>query len=232
MSDALVVFSGGQDSTTCLYWARERFSSVLAVTFDYGQRHRRELDSAKNIAKLAGVRHETIDVGPIFAGLSPLTDQTLDVQSFAPDAPLPGGLADTFVPGRNILFLTIAANRAYVAGCDSLVIGVAQQDYGGYPDCREDFICKMESAVSSGLDRHVKILAPLMDLTKAESVALAKSLPGCMEALALSTTCYNGAFPPCGTCHSCILRQRGFNEAGVVDPLLALAGVGINSRNL
>lgn len=221
MSNALVVFSGGQDSTTCLYWARERFSSILALTFDYGQRHYRELESAKQISRLAGVNHETIDVGSIFAGLSPLTDRSLTVQSFAPDAPLPGGLADTFVPGRNILFLTIAANRAYVAGCDSLIIGVAQQDYGGYPDCREDFISKMELAVSSGLDRKVQIIAPLMDLTKAETVALAKSLPGCMDALALSTTCYNGAFPPCGTCHSCILRQRGFAEAGVVDPLVA-----------
>ncbi len=219
MSKALVIFSGGQDSTTCLYWAKQRFDDVFALTFDYGQRHRIELESAEKIAAVAGVRQEVLDLGPIFKGLSPLTDLLRDVEQYDDVGALPSGLADTFVPGRNILFLTIAANRAYVLGCESLIIGVAQQDYGGYPDCRQDFIDKMQSAMASGLESDLKILTPLMNMTKSDTVSLGQSLPGCMEALALSTTCYNGA-PPCGACNSCLLRAKGFAQAGVADPLL------------
>jgi 7-cyano-7-deazaguanine synthase len=133
MSKALVVFSGGQDSTTCLYWAKQRFDSVRALTFDYGQRHRLELDSARTIAQMAGVEQEVIDLGHIFAGLSPLTDLSRPVEAYDDVENLPQGIASTFVPGRNILFLSVAANRAYVLGCDTVVIGVAQQDFGGYP---------------------------------------------------------------------------------------------------
>lgn len=217
---ALVVFSGGQDSTTCLFWAREHYGSACAVTFDYGQRHRREIESARRIASEFGFAHEIIDLGALFAGLSPLTDHSRAVDKYEPGQPLPGGLASTFVPGRNILFATIAANRAYVLDCDAIVLGVAQQDFGGYPDCRQDFIDKMEAALASGLDRHIKIETPLMHLSKKQTVELAVTLPNCMQALAYSTTCYEGHFPPCGTCHSCILRQKGFAEAGVNDPLL------------
>jgi 7-cyano-7-deazaguanine synthase len=226
MAKALVVLSGGQDSTTCLFWAKQRFDDVLALTFDYRQRHSAEIESARRIAKLAKVEHEIIDLGPIFAGLSPLTDKSRQVETFKDADSLPSGLADTFVPGRNILFLTVAANRAYVAGCDALIIGVAQQDYGGYPDCRADFIGKMQVALSSGLEKQVEILTPLMNLTKKEIVQLAQSLPGCLDALAYSLTCYNGAQPPCRKCHSCLLRERGFAEAGIEDPLLAGALAG------
>ncbi len=104
MSNALVVFSGGQDSTTCVYWAKQRFKTVYAVTFDYRQRHRSELDSAKKIAKMAGVVHEIIDLGPIFAGLSPLTDPSRPVEKYEDVESIPAGVASTFVPGRNILF--------------------------------------------------------------------------------------------------------------------------------
>jgi 7-cyano-7-deazaguanine synthase len=223
MSNALVVFSGGQDSTTCLYWAKQRFKDVFAVSFDYGQRHSIELESAKKIAALAGVQHEIIDLGPVFAGLSPLTDKRRAVETYDTVDAIPGGLADTFVPGRNILFFSVAANRAYVHDCNTLVVGVSQQDYGGYPDCRHDFIAKMTAALASGLDRPFKIEAPLMNRTKAESVELAAMLPGCLEAMAHSTTCYNGSYPPCRQCNSCLLRQKGFEEAGVPDPLLVRA---------
>ncbi|OPZ90607.1 MAG: 7-cyano-7-deazaguanine synthase [bacterium ADurb.Bin425] len=141
---------------------------------------------------------------------------------------LPSGVATTFVPGRNILFFTIAANRAYVHNVDSIVVGVAQQDYGGYPDCRQDFISKLEAALVSGLDRRLEIVTPLMNMTKKETVELAQSLPGCLDALAYSTTCYEGHFPPCGKCHSCVLRAKGFAEAGVNDPLLERAAVAIS----
>jgi len=220
MNKALVIFSGGQDSTTCLYWAKQRFDEVFALTFDYGQRHRLELESARKIAEMAAISQEVIELGQIFKGLSPLTDLSRKVETFADVDSVPSGLADTFVPGRNILFLTIAANRAYVLGCESLIIGVAQQDYGGYPDCRQDFITKMQNAMTSGLDSDLKILAPLMNMTKENTVTLAQSLPGCMEALAYSTTCYNGVVPPCGSCNSCLLRAKGFTQARAQDPLL------------
>jgi 7-cyano-7-deazaguanine synthase len=220
MSKALVVFSGGQDSTTCLYYAREHYEEVFALTFNYGQRHVLELESARKIAQLAAVAHEIIEMGPLFAGLSPLTNHAIDVPAYEEVEAVPEGIADTFVPGRNILFLTIAANRAYVLGADTLVLGVAQQDFGGYPDCRLDFIEKMEAALVSGLEFPLKIVTPLMHLTKEETVKMAQVLPGCLEALAYSTTCYNGCFPPCGTCNSCLLRKKGFTQAGVEDPLL------------
>jgi 7-cyano-7-deazaguanine synthase len=221
MPKALVVFSGGQDSTTCLYWAKQRFDVVHALTFDYGQRHRLELESAKTIAQMAGIAQEVINLGHIFAGLSPLTDLSRPVEAYDDVENLPQGIASTFVPGRNILFLSVAANRAYVLGCDTVVIGVAQQDFGGYPDCRLDFIEKMQSALASGLDAPLNIETPLMNLTKKETVMLAQALSGCLDALAYSTTCYNGQSPPCGHCNSCLLRAKGFDQAGIVDPLLS-----------
>jgi len=229
MSNALVVFSGGQDSTTCVYWAKQRFKTVYTVTFDYRQRHSIELDSARKIAQMAGVANEVIDLGPIFAGLSPLTDHSLSVEKYKAGESLPEGIANTFVPGRNILFFSVAANRAYVNDCNTLVVGVSQEDFGGYPDCRHDFIAKMTAALASGLDRPFKIEAPLMYRTKAEAVELAAALPGCMEALAYSTTCYSGTFPPCQECNSCILRARGFAEAKIDDPLLVRASLEVTA---
>jgi len=229
MSNALVVFSGGQDSTTCVYWAKQRFKTVYAVTFDYRQRHALELESAKKIAQMAGIEHEIIDLGPIFAGASPLTDHSLKVETFEDAESIPEGLANTFVPGRNILFFSVAANRAYVNDCNSLVVGVSQEDFGGYPDCRHDFIAKMTAALASGLDRPFKIEAPLMNRTKGEAVELAAILPGCLDALAYSTTCYNGTFPPCLECNSCLLRQKGFAEANVKDPLLVRAAAEVSA---
>ena len=221
---ALVIFSGGQDSTTCLYWAKQRFKQVSAVTFCYGQRHRREIESARVIAGMAGIAHEVVDIGAVFAGSSPLTCDRPLAQYHDADS-LPQGLEDTFVPGRNILFLTVAANRAYVSGCNHVVIGVTQEDFGGYPDCRDHFIEAMQTALSLGLDRPLQIHAPLQHLRKKEIVELAAKLDGCMEALAHSTTCYAGSLPPCGTCHSCLLRSRGFAEAGIADPLVTPLGV-------
>ncbi|HEY4001595.1 MAG TPA: 7-cyano-7-deazaguanine synthase QueC [Candidatus Xenobia bacterium] len=221
MSSALVIFSGGQDSTTCLFWARQHFDKVGAVTFDYGQRHHVEVDAARRIAELAKVDLEVTDLGLVFKGSSPLTNPSQAVEQYDSPSHLPGGLENTFVPGRNILFLSVAANRAWVGGYRTLVMGVGQEDYGGYPDCRQDFISKMQAALSSGLDSPLDILTPLMHLSKRQTVELAATLPGCLDALALSHTCYQGTRPPCMACHACLLRQRGFDEAGMTDPLLA-----------
>ncbi len=220
---ALVVLSGGQDSTTCLYWAKQRFKNVLALSFAYGQRHIVELESARQICLRAEIKHEIVDLGAIFQNMSSLTDIDREI----PDASVNHAVSDTsslpstFVPGRNILFLSLAASRAYVLNCDSIVIGVSQEDYAGYPDCRESFINSMAESIARGLDRTIRVEAPLLHLTKKETVELATKLPGCLEALAFSTTCYNGSMPPCGDCNACLLRARGFEQAGIEDPLLS-----------
>lgn len=216
----MVILSGGQDSVTCLYWALAQKREVVCLTFDYGQRHRRELECAARIAEMAAVPQITVDLGALFAGTSPLTDLSRDVEQYQDADSLPGGLEKTFVPGRNLLFLAVAANRAYVEKCQTLVIGVSQEDFGGYPDCREEFLNSMERSIETALDRKIQIEAPLLFKDKKKTVELAAELPGCWEALAHSHTCYEGKFPPCGHCHSCLLRARGFEQTGKSDPLL------------
>ncbi|AXE34237.1 7-cyano-7-deazaguanine synthase QueC [Chromobacterium phragmitis] len=216
---ALVVLSGGQDSTTCLYWALRRFGAgnVEAVTFDYGQRHRVELDCARKIAALAGVRQTILPIDTFAAiGGNALTDAGI-----APEDGVREGdaLPNTFVPGRNLVFLTFAAAFAYTLGSRHLVTGVAQTDYSGYPDCRENTLKALEVALRLGMDSRVELHAPLMYLSKAETVTLAQQV-GALDALAWSHTCYNGEVPPCGRCASCELRAKGFAEAGVPDPLV------------
>ncbi|SME99099.1 7-cyano-7-deazaguanine synthase QueC [Pseudogulbenkiania subflava] len=220
---ALVVLSGGQDSTTCLYWALQRFGAdkVEAVTFDYGQRHRVELDSARAIAALAGVPHTVLPIDTFAAiGGNALTDASITPEQGAradDDTELP----NTFVPGRNLIFLNFAAAFGYTRGARHLVTGVAQTDYSGYPDCRENTLKALELALRLGLDARVELHTPLMYLSKADTVHLAQQV-GAMAALAYSHTCYNGEQPPCGHCAACELRAKGFAEAGVADPLVEL----------
>lgn len=212
---AVVLFSGGQDSTTCLAWAAARFRRLLAVTIDYGQRHRIELDAARAIATAAGVEHITLpcDSFRALGGNSLTGDQTVEATVPA------GGLPNTFVPGRNLIFLTLAAAVAWQRGISELVTGVCQTDYSGYPDCRADTMTALQAALRAGLDAPLTIHAPLMHLTKAETVLMMRDL-GRLDWLALSHTCYNGSVPPCGRCPACALRAKGFAEAGVTDPLL------------
>ena len=214
---ALVVLSGGQDSTTCLYWAIDRFGrdNVSSVTFDYGQRHRIELESAANVASHAGVENACLPIDTFTAlGGDALTDPGTPVEDH--DG---AGLPNTFVPGRNIIFLTYAAAYAYQRNIDHLVTGVAQTDYSGYPDCREATLASLQQTLCLGLEREIEIHAPLMHLSKKETVELAREL-GALDAMALTQTCYNGERPPCGSCPACRLRAKGFAEAGVEDPLL------------
>jgi 7-cyano-7-deazaguanine synthase len=218
----LVVLSGGQDSTTCLYWAIDRFGLAVVdtVTFDYGQRHRVELDCAAKVAAFAGVSNTCLPIDTLAAlGGDSLTDTNIDVASETdPDT----GLPNTFVPGRNLIFLTYAAALAYRRGIPNLVTGVAQTDYSGYPDCREETIIALQQTLRLGMESEVIIHTPLMHLTKKETVELARDL-GALPAMAHTHTCYNGDRPPCGRCPACVLRAKGFAEAGVVDPLLASA---------
>lgn len=231
---ALVVLSGGQDSTTCLYWAIQQGYDVHTVTFHYGQKHAVEVDSAIKIAEMAGIpieKQQYITMAPsILKGMSPLVNPNEKLEQYADHHSLPGGLEKTFVPMRNQLFLTLAANRAYVMGCNVLVTGVCQEDSGGYPDCRATFISALQDAINYGTFTGepgtlppLRILTPLMYLTKADSVRMAMAIPGCMDALAYSHTAYDGAYPPVGHDHATLLRAKGFEEAGVPDPLVVRA---------
>jgi 7-cyano-7-deazaguanine synthase len=215
---ALVVLSGGQDSTTCLYWAIERFGleNVSSVTFDYGQRHRIELSAAREIADLLKVPNAMLPINTFAAlGGDALTDSQIPV---AGEVDEESGLPNTFVPGRNLIFLTFAAAYAYQHGIVHLVTGVAQTDYSGYPDCREETMRSLQTALQNGMDSGIQIHTPLMHLSKKATVQLADEL-GALPAMALTHTCYNGVRPPCGTCPACELRARGFEEAGIDDPL-------------
>ena len=218
-SKALVVLSGGQDSTTCLYWAIDRFgrANVSSITFDYGQKHRIELECARNVAADTGVPNVCLPIDTFAAlGGDALTDAAIAV-SDAADAETE--LPVTFVPGRNLIFMTFAAAYAYRHDARHLVTGVAQTDYSGYPDCRETTMAALQEAISLGMDREFTIHTPLMHRSKKETVELAVQL-GALDAMALTHTCYNGRRPPCGECQACRLRARGFAEAGVRDPLL------------
>lgn len=216
---ALVVLSGGQDSTTCLHWAIDRFgrTNVSSITFDYGQKHRIELECAREVAAAAGVANVCLPIDTFAAlGGDALTDMAIPVSD---EADQETELPVTFVAGRNLIFLTFAAAYAYRHGIQHIVTGVAQTDYSGYPDCREETMAALQRAITLGMDREFTIHTPLMHRSKKETVELAVRL-GALEAMALTHTCYKGLRPPCGECQACRLRARGFAEAGVQDPLL------------
>lgn len=235
---AVVVLSGGQDSTTCLFWALAHgVDKVYPVTFDYNQRHRREIDSSIEVVEIARTvygtnrvqDHEIIELGPILKGTSPLVSNE-KLEQYPDHASLPGGLEKTFVPMRNQLFLTIAANRAAVYECEALITGVCEEDFGGYPDCRQTFIDALQHACNlgtftgqDGAPESLAILTPLMKLTKKQTVLMALKLQGCYRALAWSHTSYDGAYPPTGHDHATLLRAKGFEEAGIPDPLVLRA---------
>ena len=169
---AVVLFSGGQDSTTCLFWALEHFARVEAVAFRYGQKHAVELEQAARIAVMAGVSLRVFDLTGTLSG-SALTEHDADVSA---SHALDPGLPASFVPGRNALFLTVAAAHAYTQGSYDLVGGMCQTDYSGYPDCRRDFVDATEHSLSLALGHRLRIHTPLMWLTKAQTWKLAADL--------------------------------------------------------
>lgn len=233
---ALVILSGGQDSTTCLFWAKPRYAEVHAITFDYGQRHRIELDAARTVAAKAGVAsHEIVTVPECLKGTSPLTDPTKELEKYQDAEQMDQIIGDrrelTFVPMRNALFLTIAANRAELLGRCDLVTGVCQMDNANYDDCRQTFIDAAEYYINTALGHDhrgtpaIAIRTPLMTLTKAETVELAFTLPGCWDAMAFTHTSYDGRYPPTDNNHANVLRADGFEKAGRPDPLVVRAYV-------
>ena len=218
---AVVCMSGGQDSTTCLAWALSKWENVEAVNFNYGQRHLREVEACRAICTETKVPYVEIDIPALRQiGGGGLTSDDIPIEEVHPLFPnLPG----SFVPLRNLILLSTAAAYALKKGYLNVVTGVCQTDYSGYPDCRASFLRCLELTIHQALDlsleRRFAIHAPLMYKTKAESVWMMQEL-GRLPLLAYSHTCYNNEFPPCGKCPACVLRAKGFEEAGVKDPLL------------
>lgn len=232
---ALVVLSGGQDSTTCLFWAKRIYEEVHAITFDYGQRHQIEIEAAITVANMAKIAsHEIIYIRDCLVSTSPLTSAAKleQYENFKQMDRVIGDRVElTFVPMRNMLFLTIAMNRAVALGQGTDVItGICQADNANYPDCTEAFRQAFEQAAGRALQSTPdpenpvwRVIAPFIFMSKAEMVAVARDLPGCWHALAYSHTSYDGKYPPVDMNHSNVLRAQGFEEAGLPDPLVLRA---------
>lgn len=205
---ALVVFSGGQDSTTCLFWAKRRFKKVMALSFRYGQKHEVEVEIARQIAEESNVEFEIMDISFI-SGLShgcSLTDSSIkmDTEQIGTIPP------NTFVPGRNLFFLSIAAVYARDHDCMNIVTGVSETDYSGYPDCRDAFIKSLNVSLNLAMDEQFVIHTPLMWRDKCQTWELAEEL-GVFDLVRYKTlTCYNGIKGNgCGECPACKLRRAG-----------------------
>ncbi|MEW4265698.1 7-cyano-7-deazaguanine synthase QueC [Priestia megaterium] len=205
---AIVVFSGGQDSTTCLFWALKNFKEVETVTFQYGQRHSQEIEVAKAIAADLGVKHTVLDMS-LLNQLAPnaLTRDDIAIEQKE------GELPTTFVDGRNLLFLSFAAVLAKNCGGRHIVTGVCETDFSGYPDCRDVFVKSLNVTLNLSMDFEFVIHTPLMWIDKAETWALADEL-GALEYVREKTlTCYNGIVADgCGECPACQLRKRGLDQ--------------------
>ncbi|MER2113542.1 MAG: 7-cyano-7-deazaguanine synthase QueC [Solibacillus isronensis] len=203
---AVVVFSGGQDSTTCLFWALKNFKEVEVVTFDYGQRHALEIECAKQIAQELNVRHHILNMS-LLNQLAPnaLTRDDIEIQEG-----VAGELPSTFVPGRNLVFLSFAGILASQIGAKHIVTGVCETDFSGYPDCRDAFVKSLNVTLNLSMDTSFVIHTPLMWINKAETWALADQL-GAFDFVRQKTlTCYNGIIADgCGECPACKLRLQG-----------------------
>lgn len=206
---AVVVFSGGQDSTTCLFWAKKTFKEVVAVTFDYNQRHKQEIECAQAIAKETGVEHYILDMEL----LNQLAPNALTRNNIAVKDGENGELPSTFVPGRNLLFLSFAAVLASQVGAKHLVTGVSETDFSGYPDCRDSFIKSLNVTINLAMDQNFVIHTPLMWLDKAETWKLADELSVLDLIKTKTLTCYEGIIGDgCGTCPACVLRRNGYEK--------------------
>ena len=216
---AVIVLSGGLDSTTCMGMAKEKGYELYPITFHYGQKHNREVEQAKKVADYYNAPdHRIVNISFLNQiGGSALTDDSIDVPTDMDENEIPV----TYVPARNMIFLSLASAYAEVIGAEAIYIGVSAVDYSGYPDCRPEFIESMNETVNlatkaGATGSKMKIETPLINLTKADTVeeGLRLSVP-----YELTTSCYNGEEEACGECDSCRLRLKGFEEAGAVDPI-------------
>jgi len=218
---AVVLLSGGLDSTVCMAVAHSKGYELFPISFNYNQRHDRELVSAASVAKhYQASKHIVIKTNMDSIGGSALTDSELAVpQGHVENQEIP----ITYVPARNLIFLSYALGYAEVTGADKIFIGVNALDYSGYPDCRPEFINLFQQvadySTKAGVqdNRRITVETPLLHLSKKEIVLLGQELHAPLK---LTTSCYNGAEAACGQCDSCLLRLKGFADAGVVDPIL------------
>ena len=221
MSGDVVVLSGGLDSTVCTALAAREAGPLLALSFDYGQRHRVELARAAEVARHYGAEHLVVPIDLRGWGGSALTDDSIDVPAAGGPAEA-GAIPVTYVPARNLIFLSIAVGVAEARDAERVHLGVNALDYSGYPDCRPEFVESFRATAALALKRGVEgrpvdVCTPLVSLTKAEIVRLGLELGAPLH---LTWSCYQGGEAPCGRCDSCALRARGFAHAGVADPAL------------
>ncbi|OQY09932.1 MAG: 7-cyano-7-deazaguanine synthase QueC [Fusobacteriia bacterium 4572_132] len=216
---AVILLSGGLDSTTAVYLAKSRGYEVYTLAFDYGQRHDKELNLAKEISKKVGAKeHKVVKLNMNAWGGSALTDENIEVPDFAGEGEIPV----TYVPARNMIFLSIAASYAEALGAQSIFIGVSEVDYSGYVDCRQEFLEAMEVAINKGTvmgaekGKKIKIEAPFIDMTKTEEIELGIKLG---VNYGMTWSCYKGGEKACGVCDSCQLRLNAFKKAGLEDPI-------------
>jgi len=219
---SVVVLSGGLDSTVCMGVAARAGAELIALTFDYGQRHRVELDRAAAVATRFGADHLVVRLDASQWGGSALTDASIAVPDAADATSAPDRIPVTYVPARNLIFLSVAMGVAEARDADDVYLGINALDYSGYPDCRPEFVASFAGTAALATKRGVEgrpilIRTPLVALTKAGIVALGLEVGAPIE---LTWSCYRGGARPCGTCDSCVLRAKGFAEAGIPDPAL------------
>ncbi|UOF90485.1 7-cyano-7-deazaguanine synthase QueC [Fodinisporobacter ferrooxydans] len=222
MKKAVVILSGGLDSTTCMAIAKRAGYDVYPITFFYGQKHSIELDAAKKVAAAYRLseRHFIANLNGMIRG-SALTDADIAIPTERSIAEMSQDIPVTYVPARNIIFLSIALSYAETIGAEAMYIGVNALDYSGYPDCRPEFIEAFQNVIRTGTvagahGQGIRIEAPLQHMTKRDIVKTAMELQAPVE---FSHSCYQGTNPACGVCDSCILRIKGFQEAGYRDPI-------------
>lgn len=219
MKKAIVLLSGGIDSSTTLFLAKGQGYKASCLIFDYGQKHKKEILSAKRIAKLARCKYKIIKFQLPRKGSS-LLDETKSVPKRKSVKNIKG-IPSTYVPARNLIFLSFALSFAESQKCDAIFIGANQVDYSGYPDCRAEFYNALKVVVAKGTKagvegKPIKILTPLIKMKKSEIIKLGTKLGVPYK---FSWSCYKGARRPCGKCDSCLLRQKGFSQAGIQDSL-------------
>lgn len=219
---AVVLLSGGLDSSTVLYLAKSRGFTCFCLAFDYGQSHKKEIRAAERIAQSAGSDLQVIKISLPWKGSALLDKRTkIPAVTMTQRHKVTRKIPVTYVPARNIIFLSFALSYAEAIGASALFIGAHDQDYSGYPDCRPEFYQAFRRVVSCGTKsgvekKRIRIQIPLLGKNKAQIIRLGIKLG---VPFRMTWSCYRGMAKPCGTCDSCYYRQKGFQEAGMKDPL-------------